>query len=126
MGNKILIIEDNVKNRKLIVDILRHYSFDVIEAEDGEKGIEAARQNMPDLIFMDIQMPGISGIDAIRILKNAPETSRIKIVAVTSFAMSGDREKIMEAGADGYISKPLNTRELPLTAKKYIQDEHIK
>ncbi|MBF0328358.1 MAG: response regulator [Nitrospirae bacterium] len=122
MKSKILIVEDNPKNRKLMADILRHYSFDVIEAEDGAKGIEAAKKHIPDLIFMDIQMPGISGFEAIKALKESMETKHIKIIAVTSFAMSGDKEKILAAGADGYISKPIDTRELPKIAKENMPD----
>jgi CheY-like chemotaxis protein len=122
MGNKVLVVEDNQKNRKLMVDILRHYGFDVIEAESGREGIESAHGHMPDLIFMDIQMPGINGFEAIRVLKEAPETKHIRIIAVTSFAMRGDKEKILEAGADGYMSKPIDTRALPEIAKKNMPD----
>lgn len=118
MGGRILVVEDNPKNRKLMVDVLKHHGFEVMEAEDGAKGIEAAKQHMPDLIFMDLQMPGINGFEAIRAIRADPETRHIKIIAVTAFAMRGDKEQILEAGADGYISKPINTRELPEIAKK--------
>jgi CheY-like chemotaxis protein len=118
MGGRILVVEDNRKNRKLMVDVLKHYGFEVMEAEDGAQGIETAKQHMPDLIFMDLQMPGINGVEAIRAIKAAPETRHIKIIAVTAFAMRGDKEKILEDGADGYISKPIDTRRLPEIAKK--------
>ena len=78
---------------------------------------------MPDLILMDIQMPGMDGTAACRILKGAPETSEIKIIALTSFAMQGDEEKFIAAGFDGYLSKPINTRELPILIKQWLKGE---
>lgn len=115
---KILIAEDNEKNRKLMRDVLRYYGYEIREAGNGEEAIKEARENKPDVILMDIQMPGMDGFTAIKILKGDPATKHIKIVAVTSFAMPGDKEKIFAAGADGYISKPINTRELPEMVKK--------
>ncbi|MEW6068815.1 MAG: response regulator [Nitrospirota bacterium] len=120
MSKKILIVEDNEKNRRLIKDIMTYYGYEIIEAENGEEGIKMAKEHKPDLILMDLQMPVLNGYDAIKILKNDPETKHIKIVAVTSFAMLGDREKILEAGADDYISKPINTRELPKVMERLI------
>ncbi len=120
MTQKILIVEDNENNRRLIRDVLLYYGHEIIEAGNGEEGIRMAREHKPDLIFMDIQMPVMNGYEATKALKNSPDTKHIKIVAVTSFAMSGDREQILKAGADDYISKPINTRELPELVKKLI------
>ncbi|MFA4917852.1 MAG: response regulator [Thermodesulfovibrionales bacterium] len=113
MSKKILIIEDIPMNRRLVRDILTYHGYGVIEAENGEEAVRIAREQKPDLIIMDLQMPVMNGFEAIRILKNDPETNHIKILAVTSFAMAGDREKALGTGADEYISKPINTRELP-------------
>ena len=120
MGKKILIVEDNDKNRRLIADILNYYGYDVREAANGEEGVNLAREFKPDLIFMDMQMPVMDGFTAIKILKNDPTTKHIKIIAITSFAMAGDKERIMSAGADEYISKPVNTMELPARVEKLL------
>ena len=109
---KILIIEDNAKNRMLIRDVLEYHGYNVLEAEDGAAGIAAAMEWHPDLILMDIQMPVIDGMTAVQLLRNAPETKEIKMIALTSFAMKGDREKFLAAGFDDYIAKPIDTRKL--------------
>lgn len=120
MPQKILIVEDNENNRRLIRDVLVYYGYETIEAENGEEGIRKAKEHNPDLILMDVQMPVMNGYDATKALKNDPDTKHIKIVAVTSFAMLGDREEILEAGADDYIAKPINTRELPERVKRLL------
>lgn len=120
MGKKILVVEDNSNNRKLIRDVLNYYGYEVIEATNGEEGINLAREHSPSLIIMDIQMPVIDGITAAKILKDDPKTRGIKMIALTSFAMKGDKERFIEAGFDDYISKPINTRQLPELVKKYI------
>lgn len=97
----------------MLRDILRFYKYEVIEAENGEQGIKLAEDQSPDLVLMDMQMPVMDGFTAITLLKNNPQTKSMKIIAVTSFAMVGDRARILEAGADDYISKPIDTRELP-------------
>lgn len=113
MPHNILIVEDNETNRRLMRDVLMYYGYKVIEAVNGEEGMRIAKEQTPDLVLMDIQMPVMDGLAAIKMLKNDPETKGIKIVAVTSFAMKGDKEEIMEAGFDGYIAKPVDIRELP-------------
>ena len=113
MSKKILIVEDILMNRRLIQDILTYHGYEVIEAENGEEAVKIAREQKPDLIIMDLQMPVMNGFEAIKILRSDPMTKDIKVIAVTSFAMAGDREKVLAAGFDDYISKPLNTRELP-------------
>jgi len=119
---KILIVEDNEKNRRMMRDILTYHGYEIIEAENGEEAIKMAKEFNPELILMDMQMPVMDGFAATSILKNDPETRRIKIIAVTSFAMVGDKEKILQAGAGDYISKPLNTRELPERVRKILEE----
>jgi len=123
MAHKILIVEDNENNRCLFRDILTFHGYDVTVATDGQEGVDIARTLLPDLVLMDIQMPGMDGLSAGIILKGAAETSGLKIVALTSFAMSGDREKILAAGFDGYLSKPINTRELPVLVKEWLKEK---
>jgi two-component system cell cycle response regulator len=118
-GN-ILIIEDNPKNRKLIKRLLQIHHFNVIEAEDAETGIRMAEEILPELILMDIQLPGMDGLEATKIIKQALRTSGINIIALTSYAMQGDAEKAKSAGCDGYITKPINTREFMGQILEYI------
>ena len=121
MSHKILIVEDNENNRSLFRDILTFHGYDITVASDGREGVELARELAPDLILMDIQMPGMDGITAGTLLKADPATCGLKIIALTSFAMQGDREKILAAGFDGYLSKPISTRELPVLVKKWLE-----
>lgn len=123
MPEKILIAEDNEVNRKLLRDILRYHGYDVIEAVNGVEAVEMAKEHMPDLILMDIQMPVMNGYEAIKTLRKDPVTKKIRIIAVTSFVMKGDKEKALEAGADEYICKPIDTRELPGIVKKIVEAE---
>jgi CheY-like chemotaxis protein len=120
MSPKILIVEDNENNRSLLMDVLNHHGYDVSTASDGQEGVNLARKLMPDLILMDIQMPGMDGMTAGGILKGDPATSGLKIVALTSFAMRGDLEKFLSAGFDGYLSKPISTRGLPDFVKSWL------
>ena len=120
MAAKILIVEDNAQNRLLMVDILTFHGFDVLEARDGAEGIQAAKKFRPDLILLDMQMPVMDGLEAARILKADPETSAIKILAVTSFAMKGDRERILAVGVDEYMAKPIDTRKLPVIVRQML------
>lgn len=122
MSYKILIVEDNENNRCLFRDILSFHGYEVSIASDGQEGLTLARELKPDLILMDIQMPGMDGMTAGGILKGDPTTSGLKIVALTSFAMRGDREKILAAGFDGYLSKPISTRELPVLVKRWLEE----
>jgi len=121
MAQRILVVEDNPQNRMLLKDLLEFHGFEILEAANGEEGIAAARKEMPDLILMDLQMPVLDGFAAGKILKEDPATKHIKIIAVTSFAMVGDRERVMEAGFDDYISKPIDTRGLPTLLKKMLE-----
>lgn len=121
MGKMILIVEDNENNRNLLKDILIFHGYDIAEADSGNEAIALARELMPDLIMMDIQMPEMDGITATGILKRDPLTKKLKIIALTSFAMQGDREKFFADGFDGYLSKPFDTRKLPSLVKKWLE-----
>ncbi len=111
-GNKtILVVEDNELNMKLAKTLLEFAGYDVLTAVDAEKGIRLAREQHPDLILMDIQLPGMDGLAATGIIKNDPEIGHTPVIALTSFAMQGDEEKALTAGCDGYITKPIDTRE---------------
>ena len=125
MPYKILIVEDNANNSSLLLDILSYHGYQVTVAGDGQEGVTLAIKLMPDLILMDIQMPGMDGMTAGSILKGDPLTRRLKIIALTSFAMQGDEEKFLAAGFDGYISKPVNTRELPGLIKRWLEHEVV-
>jgi len=125
MSHKILIVEDNDNNRCLFRDILIFHGYQVSVAADGKDGLALARELKPDLILMDIQMPGMDGMTAGGILKGDPVTSGLKIVALTSFAMRGDKEKILAAGFDGYLSKPISTRELPRLVKQWLEEDQV-
>jgi two-component system cell cycle response regulator DivK len=109
--NLILIVEDNERNLKLVRDVLQVKGFSTIEAGTAEIGIELAAERKPDLILMDIQLPGMNGIDALKVLRADPETAAIPVVAVTASVMQQDRTLITEAGFDGYIGKPINIKE---------------
>ena len=107
----ILIVEDNEKNMKLVRDVLQVKGYATLEAGTGEDGVRLAALHHPDLILMDIQLPGISGIEALKRLRSDPATASIPVVAVTASVMQQDRNLITEAGFDGYIGKPLNLKE---------------
>jgi two-component system cell cycle response regulator DivK len=109
-GELILIVEDNEKNRKLVRDVLAFKGYRLAEAETGEEGVRLARELRPALILMDIQLPGISGIEALTQIRADESTRAIPVMAVTASAMSTDRSKIIAAGFDGYQSKPINVK----------------
>jgi CheY-like chemotaxis protein len=108
MGCRILVIEDNEQNMYLVTFILEKHGHQALQAWDGPQGIEAAIRNLPDLILLDIQLPGMSGYEVAKILKATPGLAKARIVAVTSHAMVGDREAILAAGCDGYLEKPID------------------
>lgn len=112
MAKKVLIIDDDEQNRILLRAIMKPLQCDVLEAGNGEQGIRLAKEQKPDLVLMDIQMPVMDGYTAIRLLRNDPETRHITIIAVTSYAMKGDREKALAAGADDYIAKPIDIHKM--------------
>ncbi len=109
----ILIVEDNPKNLKLIRDLLQFKGYQTIEADSAEAGIELAREQHPTLILMDIQLPGIDGREAMKVLKADASTQQIPIIALTASAMKGDRERLLAEGFDGYIPKPIDIKAFP-------------
>ncbi len=120
MAKTILIIEDDPRNLTLFRDLLQISGYKTIEASDGKQGIELAKAKKPDLILMDIQMPGMDGLEATRILKADATTSNIPVIALTAYAMKGDKERILEAGCDGYLAKPINTDEFLKEVAEYL------
>jgi len=119
-GELILIVEDNEKNRKLERDILQFHGYRTIEAENGEDGVRLALETPPALILMDIQLPRMSGIDALRILRADARTRAVPVIAVTASAMSQDRQKIMAAGFDGYHAKPIDVTQFVAAVRQII------
>lgn len=113
MAHKILVVEDNPQNMKLVMMMLRPHGYSLIGASDGEEALGMAEREKPDLIIMDIQLPGIDGLEVTRRLRQLPLFQHVPIIAVTAYAMKGDEEKILAAGCDAYLSKPVDTRELP-------------
>ena len=112
-GVAVLVVEDNEKNLKLARDVLEHAGFTVHVASTGEIGVDLARSVRPDVILMDLQLPGIDGLAALARLRRDPSTAPIPVVALTAFAMRQDRERTLAAGFDGYLQKPINVRSFP-------------
>lgn len=121
-GRTILYIEDNEYNRKIVRQLLSRTSYELKEAVDGEAGVAAALGAPPDLILMDVQLPKMSGLDATRVLRNDARTKHIPIIVITSFALSGDRERATEAGAAGYLAKPYSPRELLALVRQFLPE----
>jgi CheY-like chemotaxis protein len=109
---QVLVVEDNEKNMKLVRDVLRATGYTTLEATTGEDAVELAQAREPALVLMDVQLPGIDGLEALRRLRQDELTASIAVLAVTAQAMSGDRERFLEAGFDGYLSKPIDVAEL--------------
>ena len=120
MKRKILVIEDNEQNLYLMTFILENNGYEVVQARDGREGIESAGRIKPALILLDIQLPDIDGYDVARELKSNPAFADVPIVAVTSYAMAGDREKCLDAGCVGYITKPINPETFVAEMEKYL------
>lgn len=120
-GESVLIVEDNAKNLKLVRDVLQFHGYATLEAESGEAGIALARAQHPALILMDVQLPGMDGRAAMKVLKADTSTQYIPIIALTAFAMKGDQESLLAEGFDGYLSKPINIKELPKVVESYVR-----
>ena len=120
----ILVVEDNELNMKLVRGLIKIGKYRMLEAIDAESGIEQIREQRPDLVLMDIQLPGMDGLSATKIIKEDPSLKDIPIVALTSYAMQGDEEKALEAGCTGYIAKPIDTRKFLETISKYLTDDN--
>jgi CheY-like chemotaxis protein len=112
-GPVILIVEDNARNLKLVRDVLEHVGYRTLEAATAEDGLALARSERPALVLMDIQLPGMDGIEALGRLRSDPATAGTRVLALTAFAMKEDRERFLAAGFDGYLEKPLDVRLLP-------------
>jgi two-component system, cell cycle response regulator DivK len=112
-AGRILVVEDNALNLKLIRDVLQVAGYEVVEATTGEQGVALAVERSPDLILMDLQLPGIDGSEALRSIRGDPRTQAIPVVAVSAFAMKADRERAYRDGFDGYLEKPISIRALP-------------
>ena len=120
-GELVLIVDDNEKNAKLARDVLRFAGFRTIEAGSGEAGFSLAVEHLPDVILMDIRLPDMEGTVVLRNLKDEPRTAQIPVVALTSFAMKGDRESFLEAGFDGYLEKPISVKAFPDQVRSYLE-----
>jgi two-component system cell cycle response regulator DivK len=120
MSKRILVVEDTEDNRQILRDLLTAAGFELIEAVDGESGVAMASEHRPDLILMDIQLPMIDGYEATRRIKADPALAHIPIIAVTSYALSGDEEKTRAAGCDGYIAKPFSPRQLLGKVREFV------
>ena len=121
MAKTILIVEDNELNLQLMVAILGHYGYEVLEARNGAQAMLIARRQPIDLILMDMQMPIMSGYEAVKMLRAEEKTAGIKIIAVTSFALSEEKEKILATGVNGFIAKPIDTREFPRVIQQMLE-----
>ncbi len=122
-SRKILVVDDNQDGRELVVKILKNRGYQMIEAVDGEEALEKASAENPDLILLDISIPKIDGYEVTRRLKSQVKFKDTPIIALTAHAMKGDREKALEAGCDGYISKPIDIHELPDQIKSYLKNK---
>jgi CheY-like chemotaxis protein len=121
----ILVIEDNKLNMKLVNGLIKIGKYRMLEAIDAESGIQLIREQRPDLVLMDIQLPGMDGLSATKVIKEDPDLKVIPIVALTSFAMQGDEKKALAAGCTGYITKPIDTRKFLETVSQYLKDDNL-
>jgi len=120
MAKTILVIEDHEDNRRIMRDLLTSSGYEIIEAVSGEEGVTAAETHHPDLILLDIQLPGIDGYEVARRIKANPDLQKIPIIAVTSYALSGDDVKAFEAGCNAYVTKPFSPRKLLAQIREYL------
>ena len=120
MTKRILVIEDTEDNRQIVRDLLTSVGYELIEAADGLAGVAIAERERPDLILMDIQLPGIDGYEATRRIRAIPELAGTPIIAVTSYALSGDEAKTRAAGCDAYVAKPFSPRQLLATIRQFV------
>ena len=120
MNKRILVVEDTEDNRQIVRDLLASAGYELIEAADGAAGVAMATVHKPDLILMDIQLPGMDGYEATRRIKADPALRHIPIIAVTSYALSGDEAKIRAAGCDGYVAKPFSPRQLLAKVREFL------
>jgi two-component system cell cycle response regulator DivK len=117
---RVLVIEDNALNLKLVRDVLQHAGYDVVEAATGELGVASAASEPPDLVLLDLQLPGIDGHETLRRLRAGVIPDRVPVVAVTALAMAEDRDRAQRAGFDGYLEKPISPRSLPAQVERFL------
>jgi two-component system cell cycle response regulator DivK len=125
MTHVILVVEDNERNLKLLRDVLEYAGYDVRVARTGEDGVTLAVKEPPDLVLMDLQLPGIDGMEAFRQLRASPRTADVPVVAVTAQAMKQDRERVLEAGFDGYVEKPISVRAFPEQVRRFLSGGEV-
>ena len=125
MTHVILVVEDNERNLKLLRDVLEYAGYDVRVARTAEDGITLAVSEPPDLVLMDLQLPGIDGMEALRRLRESPRTADIPVVAVTAQAMKRDRERALDAGFNGYVEKPISVRAFPDQVRSFLTDGQV-
>ncbi|MEW1952875.1 response regulator [Terrabacter sp. NPDC080008] len=118
----VLLVEDNPRNLKLARDVLEYAGFSVVVAATGEQGVDQARETLPDVILMDLQLPGIDGFAALELLHGDEATAHIPVVALTAFAMRRDRERALASGFAGYLEKPISVREFPAQVRRHLPD----
>ena len=123
MGNCILVVEDQADNRQILRDLLGNAGFDLMEAENGEEALAAVAKHRPDLILMDIQLPTMDGYEATRRIRANPEMKDVPIIAVTSYALTGDDAKALTAGCNAYVAKPYSPRALLAKVREYLANE---
>ena len=121
MAKRILVVEDDEKSRRLLTDVLGYHGYEVAAVESGEEGLQRARTRLPDAALLDIQLPGISGFDVLAELRSWTDGERVPVVAVTASVMDHDRKRILAAGFDAYVAKPVNIRELLQTLESLFQ-----
>jgi len=121
----ILVVEDNEKNLKLVRDVLQFAGFEVVAASTAEQGVAMAIERPPDLVLMDLQLPGMDGTEALRRLRDSPHTCRVPVVAVTAFAMKHDRERALSAGFNGYLEKPISVQALPAQVRSFLPSQEV-
>ena len=119
--SRILVVEDNPKNLKLVRDVLQYCGYEVVEATTGEDGVRLAREVRPDLILMDLQLPGIDGAETLRQIRQDGHMRTVPVVAVTAFAMDDDRRKAFASGFNGYVEKPISVRSLPQQVHDFLE-----
>jgi two-component system, cell cycle response regulator DivK len=122
-GERVLVVEDNEKNMKLVRDVLQASGYTTLEATTGEEAVELALSQAPALVLMDVQLPGIDGVEALDRLRDDERTASIPVLALTAQAMRGDREQFLEAGFDGYLSKPMDVVELINAVREHCNRE---
>jgi two-component system cell cycle response regulator DivK len=122
MTKRILVVEDTEDNRRIIRDLLTSVGYELIEAVDGGEGVALAQSEKPDLILMDIQLPVIDGYEATRRIRAIPDLAKVPIIAVTSYALSGDEAKTRAAGCDGYVAKPFSPRQLVAKIREFLPE----